>query len=672
MNGRFPQSLYWTFFAVYCGGLTWLFYGNSVTLPFFFDDFVHYPFVESNNVLQIWFSTAELAYYRPLNFTLWRITYEVLQHHNPQVDHAVNLILHAANSFMAGWLAARLWDLRGDRFPVVSRDEAQIDWWRALLSATLFLLFPFSYQAVPWAGSLSHLLVTSLVLLSLLFFVQMRRTKVTIWGIASLLVAIIAPFAHENGVLIMPFLVLVDLTTPVLSRRWRQAIRTAVIWSLPLAIYLPAWFSLPRLSEGRLFDNNLEGILQNTAYFAQGAFYPFTRFGGWLTFERGMNDMTAVALLSGLALAVAIIIQLMHRATLRSLLPWSWIGLASLPAILFLVFEYVINGPRLLMLAGVGVAWLWADVILLFTRGGKRGSLERLARVVVAVTFTLLLLVHNANFLRERMVMHKILGDGFQQVVAITSEANAAGQKAVVVNFPSWLAPKHADFALGHEGVLFWPDYVPPEVFMAIHTGEPGDLNFVKVDGIRPALENYFYGLTGPNPDWASISAVPSQVFGTDYAPDKLTLSPVGELGSHQRDQPAPLAIFTGTGGEENIKLLSAQALLEADGIKIESLWQASGVSPQTTVFVHLVDNAGNLVAQADGDPLGGSYPMEIWVGDGLVLDKRSIDLANTQDIGIRLGLYDRLTGMRLVAGEENGNLYPENAVPLPLISNGP
>jgi hypothetical protein len=87
------------------------------------------------------------------------------------------------------------------------------------ISATLFLLFPFSYQAVPWIGSLSHLTVSALILLSLLFFVQMRYTRNRVWGAASLLVALVAPFAHENGILIMPFAVLIDLTTPGLAQR---------------------------------------------------------------------------------------------------------------------------------------------------------------------------------------------------------------------------------------------------------------------------------------------------------------------------------------------------------------------------------------------------------------------------------------------------------------------
>ena len=667
MNDEAKQTFYWLIFAAFCGVITLLLYGASLKLPFFFDDFVHYPFVEGNNLFRIWLSTDDLAYYRPLNFTIWRLTYEVFQGHDPVVDHALNLLLHAINGFLVGWLASRLWSLRGDRFPVVARNEFQDDVWRIYLSATLFILFPFSYQAVPWVGSLSHILVTTLILLAVLCYVKMRRTRLRPWGLASLFFTFLAPFAHENGVLIMPFVVLVDLTTPGLSRRWQQAARTAFFWTLPLLAYIPIWLSLPRLDGGGLFSNSLEGMLQNATYFLQGFFYPFNSIGGWLHYTQNINDMTVVGLLSGFGLFVALLIQVTHRATIRSLLPWFWMLLASLPAILFLVFDYVINGPRLLMVASVGAAWLWTDVILLFSRGGKQGSVERIIRSGIAGLFTLLLLAQNASFVQQRMTMHEILGDGFAQVIAATAAANEAGQEAIVINFPSWLAPKNHAYALGHEGVLFWPDYVPPEILTAVHTGEMGDLNFVKVDGIRPDLEEYYYGLTGPNPDWSMLSAVPSQVLNTEYGIDHLDLLPVGSLSEHRGEEIDPLAIFAFAGGEESIRLLDAQVTPGEGGIKVDTLWQAAEGPSQTTLFVHVVDAGGNLLGQADGDPLGGSYPLDQWQGEGRVEDTRWIPLQTGPGLTVRVGLYDRLSGQRLEARAAEGDPFPDNAVLLPL-----
>lgn len=665
MRAQRPSPALWLLFAGFVTAVVLLLYGGALALPFFFDDFVHYPFVEANSLARTWLTTDELAYYRPLNFSLWRFTYMAFERHNPVVDHAINLVVHGANGFIVGWLATWLWAWRGDRFPVVASSRPRVDWWRVYLSAALFLAFPFSYQAVPWVGSLSHILVTTLILLSLAFYVRMRRSDQALWGIPSLLMAFLAPFAHENGVLVMPLIVLLELTTPAAVRRWRKALKAALIWSLPLVVYLPIWLGLPRLEEGRLFGNSLEGVLQNSAYFLQGLFYPFTAFGGWLHTGRGVSDMTAVALLSVLGLVVALGVQLSSRASLRSLLPWLWYGVAALPAVLFLVFEYVINGPRLLMLASVGAAWLWADVALLFVRGARQGSRAHALRTAVAVAFAALLLWQNGRFIHERMAYHAMLGDGFQQVIAATTAANEAGEEAVFINFPSWLAPKRPTFALGHEGVLFWPDYVPPEMLMATHTGAFGELSFVRDDATRPELTDEFYGLTGPQPDWTALRTVPAQVLKTEYGPANLALRPVGAVGPPAQESPPGAASFRQDGGATGVDLLDAYATAVPGGVWVDLLWQTAEPPSQTTVFVHLVDGAGNLVAQADGDPLGGIYPFERWRTGEIVRDRRWVPLPESEGLSVRAGLYQRENGERLTAVAADGAPLPEDAFTL-------
>jgi hypothetical protein len=548
---------------------------------------------------------------------------------------------------------------------VVPSASPRVDWWRVYLSAGLFLVYPFSYQAVPWVGSLSHLLVTTLVLSSIAFYVQMRRTDQSLWAVASLFFAFLAPFAHENGVLVMPLIVLVELTTPQSPRRWRKAFRAGLIWSMPLLIYLPIWLGLPRLDDGGLFANSLEGMAQNSAYFVQGLFYPFTGLGGWLHTAQGVNDVTAVAILSALGLSVALAVQVRGRATLRSLLPWLWTIVAALPAVLFLVFEYVINGPRLLMLASVGAAWLWADVVLLFVRRARQGSAEYALRLVVAVVLVGLLVVQNGRFIAERMSYHELLGDGFKQVIAATVAANEAGDEAVVINFPSWLAPKRPSYALGHEGVLFWPDYVPPEMLPAIHTGSFGDLSFIRDDATRPELADNFYGLTGPQPDWAQLTAVPAQVLRTEYGEDGLTLLPVGSVGPGQETPDTALAAFRDEAQQADVELLDARAAVAPGGVWVDLLWKTAVPPAQTTVFVHLVDAAGNLVAQADGDSLGGIYPFERWQPGTVLHDRRWLAVGDADGLSVRLGLYDRGSGQRLSVEGGDGTVWPDNALPL-------
>ena len=77
-------------------------------------------------------------------------------------------------------------------------------------------------------------------------------------------------------------------------------------------------------------------------------------------------------------------------------------------------------------------------------------------------------------------------------------------------------------------------------------------------------------------------------------------------------------------------------------------------MSTDYTVFLHLRDDAGQLVAQADGPPLAGWYPTSWWAPGEWVVDDHSFALPPTLSPGnyhLVAGLYDPLSGQRL--GEE-------------------
>ena len=235
----------------------------------------------------------------------------------------------------------------------------------------------------------------------------------------------------------------------------------------------------------------------------------------------------------------------------------------------------------------------------------------------------------------------------------------------MIINFPSWLAPKRPSYALGHEGVLFWPDYVPPEMLLATHTGSFGDLSFIRDDATRPELADNFYGLTGPQPDWARLTAVPAQVLRTQYGEDGLALLPVGSVGPRQETDSAGLAAFHDEAQGAEVELLDARAAAVPGGVWVDLLWKTAVPPAQTTVFVHLVDAAGNLVAQADGDSLGGIYPFERWQPGAELHDRRWLAVGDAGGLSVRLGLYDRGSGQRLSAEGVDGTVWPDNALPL-------
>ncbi|MBN1120951.1 MAG: hypothetical protein JXJ17_07730, partial [Anaerolineae bacterium] len=88
------------------------------------------------------------------------------------------------------------------------------------------------------------------------------------------------------------------------------------------------------------------------------------------------------------------------------------------------------------------------------------------------------------------------------------------------------------------------------------------------------------------------------------------------------------------------------------DWARIAYTWRTdSPVQDSFSVFTHIVDAEGNLVAQYDGIPGGGLYPLTVWQPGKPVVDRIAIrlpaDLA-PGDYAINVGIYSPESGLRL------------------------
>ena len=94
-------------------------------------------------------------------------------------------------------------------------------------------------------------------------------------------------------------------------------------------------------------------------------------------------------------------------------------------------------------------------------------------------------------------------------------------------------------------------------------------------------------------------------------------------------------------------RLPDGGAVLETD-----LFWQAErAVGQDYTVFVHLYDAAGHLVASHDGTPVYGYLPTSRWPVGQIVRDRHDIQLPDdlpSGDYRLTAGLYDAATGERL------------------------
>jgi mannosyltransferase len=137
------------------------------------------------------------------------------------------------------------------------------------------------------------------------------------------------------------------------------------------------------------------------------------------------------------------------------------------------------------------------------------------------------------------------------------------------------------------------------------------------------------------------------------------TTLPSVALAVRSRRFEAP-AITTTTdiafGNSTQLKLIGydvpTTALSSGDPLPIMLYWQAiAEMKTDYTVFVQLLDDAGQVVAQVDSQPLAGAAPTTTWFPGEILTDPYTLTLpANLPPGGYRLigGLYDAATGARL------------------------
>ena len=139
----------------------------------------------------------------------------------------------------------------------------------------------------------------------------------------------------------------------------------------------------------------------------------------------------------------------------------------------------------------------------------------------------------------------------------------------------------------------------------------------------------------------------------------RLNDTPLGQISIQ-----APDRIFEQPGIENlvNVPFRDSEGTLLANliGYTISNLqspisltlaWQAVAEIPAGyRVFVHLVDESGQIIAQSDGDPANWSRPTTGWMPGEYILDSHQLtpDSSSETLLNLRVGLYDPNTGERL------------------------
>lgn len=111
------------------------------------------------------------------------------------------------------------------------------------------------------------------------------------------------------------------------------------------------------------------------------------------------------------------------------------------------------------------------------------------------------------------------------------------------------------------------------------------------------------------------------------------------------------------------VRLGRAGAALPAS-LTVRLVWQGLAEMPTSyRIFVHLVDEAGQIVAQSDGEPAGWTRPTTGWAPGEYVVDEHTLtppQEARGGPFSLRVGLYEPETGERLPAGDgDHATLIP-------------
>ena len=618
--------------------VTLVLYGKSVFYPFFFDDAVNLRLPLTYSIWQIWVTASGFAYYRPMAYFLWKIALLMYGRYPPVILHSLVILAHILNGSLLG--------LALDK----SRGEGS-DILFPISVVLLFSLFPFSYQDIAWVASFFHPLVLFCILGAVIGWLMYRQGD-TRGLIIALIFSFLAPFAHESGVLVGP---LVTLWVYFSAKEFDR--RSVYLWaSAPLFVFV--WAVVPKTRDPAT-DLGLINSLRNLAYMLQGLFYPlFALFSG---IHRPRGDWGYVLGVEGVG-ALLLIFALYHRREKRWMeLGLSWFFVSIVPVILLLPFSYVIDGPRLLYVAGVGVSLFWGAFFLRhswFSRGWRRG-----------VGYLLLagIMLFSANYVHHRM---KFFDWGARLVWSAVQAAKATPPRGTVlfVNLPAWISDPDSPFKIGNDGATFIAEYAPFEDLLRFHGVTQRKVVAVTFPAAMQDVPYYhgFYGPTVSQDDLVHLIDHSDVVWFTRYTSSRgPELLWTGHVQPKEGEE-EPLATFT-----QGWALLRGriQAREKIPEVSVRLRWRCGvPLDDDWTIFLHLLDAQGRLLAQGDGHFFMNSYPPGR-CSEGMVVEEmRYVPVSISQVRRVLVGLYYRPTLKRMPAFHR-GKRWPQDAVVLPVDS---
>ncbi len=625
--------------------ITILVYQPVFSMPFYAEDPLDLGQVRYSDPLHILATNTSSVYYRPLTWLLIKATERTDGTFDPLPLHITRVAAHALN---VGLLCLLAWALTGDG-------------WFALLAAGLLAFYPYSYDAIARTTPVQTVIITTL-LLTLLCYLKGRLSQQRRWLWISLIPFILGFPVLENALLfggvVVALEVMLVLRRQVARLSWFPVIHLAA--TVPFAI---VWLLIPKEAGalGKVFDPRVGNLLMQTAL------WPIPLIAGKIAEIANTIFEPTVLLTVGLGLGFLCVVYWRGRALSWLLVPAAFWIVGSLPIWLVRNYRYVEISPRVFYVAVPGLALLWAG---LTTLRFKRSRIDRIWRIGSSAFIGLLILQNLTGLL----AIQDLYRHGSQVMNSLIRSA-AANTQLVYIDMPDRFELKQRPWPFGWWGMLLAPVSMDLGGYADISRGilpQTISLSAPTVSAAERDTWPYDANLRGVIADSSQLyetALTSTTVYRTHFAPDgSLSLNEAGSI-SHSPSTTNLLARF-----DQTAELLSVDQSIKSGTLRVTVWWRSIGAAqPDDTIFVHL-DSPAGLIAQNDGDSLDGLIPLPAWQLGDVIRDVRVLNLppgVDPNSVRLGIGIYNRVSGERLIAHDPAGVSLPDNLLAMPLKNDG-
>ena len=627
MNQQQPSKVrhFWQDFAVISAilVLTAMLYAPSLAYPFVWHEADDLSRSLRYTPIQFITGMPSYEYYRPAMFLFWRSILDAWKGDAAPIFHAYSIGMHLLNAVLLYALVRALTQKRAV----------------AAAAALVFTTYPFSYQAITWSTAHFHPMVLLFVLCFLLSYVRTRliqargaKLRFILAGhMIALTCLLIGILVHETA-FVGPFILLfIEAYLWVNRHVPRRSLWPLVYIALALLMYGLYVIAAKSPPLEKTFEYN------SALYLLQGLVYPVAMLMANVCQAPSCDSAMALPFAVVLTLLILLWIWRSGRTLSLGLLGIVWFILGVAPAWAGRDYVYVSYAPRLLYFAGAGVSLGLAAIV------GVQEAKARSFRILVVACIVL----QGGLFVLSRQPL-------YAEAFRLAAQENAAmfaprDGKALFVNTVDLFSCKRQEFPLGWFGVPVAPWHNRLGVTSHLRPEPDADWVIDPVHG-QQLQDHAQLGLAlhgnmlAPDQLQGVISSS-RDVYRVEIINNDLQLVQLA-LVNPDRDATTYIAEWS-----ESLRLLSASIGWEVTVPVLSMDWAIlAPVDRSQTVFVHVRNALGDVVAQANGDPVGGLVPFGALPAGHAVRERRLLTLPSGLPAGhftVAVGVYNRTTLQR-------------------------